>query len=179
MTQIGIKRCRPGDELALSLVGQATFLETFAGLLGGNDIIEHCQNQHSVENYRQWLNDTRYALWLAQLSPGEAPVGFLVVSPPDLPLNDTSKDLELKRIYLLSKFQGGGLGKRLIRTAVEHATDAGAERLLLGVYAGNENAIGFYRHIGFEQLGTRKFNVGGMSYDDNILGKRLDTEQNP
>ncbi len=175
MTQIEIKRCQSGDEFALSLVGQATFLETFAGLLGGTDIIEHCKNQHSVENYRQWLSDSRYALWLAQLNPGAAPVGFLMVSPPNLPLDDTSSDLELKRIYLLSKFQGGGIGKRLITTAIDHATDANAKRLLLGVYAGNTNAIGFYQHIGFEQLGTRKFNVGGMSYDDNILGKRLNT----
>ncbi len=175
MSHIEITRCQPGDEEALALIGQATFLETFAGLLSGADIIAHCRNQHSAGNYRTWLGDKQYALWLAHVSPGAAPVGFLMVSPPDLPLTDTTEDLELKRIYLLSKFQGGGLGKRLVSTAIDYAKTTSAKRLLLGVYAENKNAIGFYQHMGFEQLGTRKFNVGGVSYDDNILGKRLNT----
>jgi ribosomal protein S18 acetylase RimI-like enzyme len=99
----------------------------------------------------------------------------MVIAPPQLPLPDTAGDLELKRIYLLSKFQGGGLGKRLISTAVTHSSDAGAKRLLLGVYAQNEPAIGFYERLGFNKLGTRKFNVGAQEYDDYIMGLSLNT----
>lgn len=32
---VSIRRARAGDEEALALVGQATFLETFAGVLDG------------------------------------------------------------------------------------------------------------------------------------------------
>ena len=98
-----------------------------------------------------------------------------MVAPPNLPLDDTSEDLELKRIYLLSKFQGGGNGKQMMNTAVEHAANAGARRLLLGVYAKNHKAIRFYEHMGFEVVGTRQFNVGGRDYDDRILSKRINT----
>jgi ribosomal protein S18 acetylase RimI-like enzyme len=48
-----------------------------------------------------------------------------------------------------------------------------ARRLLLGVYAGNATAIGFYQHLGFRKLGTRKFTVGGKNYDDDIMGMSL------
>ena len=59
-------------------------------------------------------------------------------------------------------------------TAIAHARARHARRLLLGVYAGNAQAIGFYRHLGFEQVGTRQFNVGGGDYDDCILARPIE-----
>jgi ribosomal protein S18 acetylase RimI-like enzyme len=173
-TEVHVRRCAPGDEAALALVGQATFLETFAGILGGDDIIAHCAKAHAIELYRTWLADPGHALWLAESTPGNAPVGYMVIAPPQLPLPDTSGDVELKRIYLLGRFQGGGVGKRLVATAIAHSESVCARRLLLGVYAHNRPAIAFYERAGFDRLGSRKFNVGGQDYDDNIMGLTLD-----
>lgn len=167
--EIFIRRARPGDEDALALVGQATFLETFSGILDGGAIIEHCRHAHSADKYRHWLSDADAAVWLAEVTPGNAPIGYLVLARPELPAADVSRDLELKRIYLLGRFHGGGTGKRLLGQAVEHATSAGAARLLLGVYAGNASAIGFYQRQGFTNLTQRQFNVGGRAYDDNVM----------
>ena len=172
-TRSKVRPCAPGDEAALALVGQATFLETFAGILGGEDIVAHCTRAHAADLYRKWISDPEYALWLAESQPGNAPVGYMVVAPPQLPLPNTAGDLELKRIYLLGKFQGGGIGGRLVSTAIAHAAAAGARRLLLGVYAHNTPAIGFYERLGFSRIGNRKFNVGGTDYDDDIMGMTL------
>ena len=174
-TQTDLRPCIPGDEAALSLIGQATFLETFAGVLGGKDIVAHCAQAHAPELYRTWLADPGYALWLVELSPDQAPIGFMVVALPQLPLPDTAGDLELKRIYLLSKFQGGGLGRQLVSAAIAHSRSVHARRLLLGVYAHNHSAIGFYERFGFHKIGARKFSVGGKDYDDNIMGMSLNT----
>lgn len=170
-----LRRCVAGDEAKLCLVGQATFLETFAGILVGEDIVAHCTQAHAIEFYRSWVSDSTYALWLAECNPGNAPVGYMVLAPPQLPLPDTAGDIELKRVYLLDKFRGGGLGKRLVSAAITHCVNAGANRLLLGVYARNDAAIGFYERLGFRKLGTRKFIVGGKGYDDNIMGLSLNT----
>ena len=173
-TDIKVRRCTADDAEALALIGQASFLETFAGVLGGADIVSHCARAHTAEVYASWLADAAYQLWIAEVQPGEAPIGFMVVAPADLPLSDISgQDLEIKRIYILSKFHGGGIGKRLIKEAVHHARGHGIERLLLGVYAKNTSAIGFYEGSGFARLGRRKFKVGGRDYDDDIMGMRL------
>ena len=166
---ITIRRARPGDETALALVGQATFLETFSGVIDGAAIIAHCARAHSVAQYAQWLEDSDTAIWLVEVAPGNAPVGFMVVTGPDLPMADPSSDLEIKRIYLLSRFQGGGIGKRLLGHATAQAKSVGAARLLLGVYSGNAPALGFYRQQGFTNLTTRQFTVGGQIYDDYVL----------
>lgn len=170
---IRIRRCTSADAPALALIGQCTFLETYADVLEGAAIIAHCAKAHSLELYTAWLADPAYGLWLAE-APGGAPVGFMVVAPPDLPLHDVcEQDAEIKRIYLLSKFQGGGVGRRFLGEAMLYARERQATRLLLGVYAKNLAAIGFYQGNGFGKVGTRTFNVGGNLYDDFIMGRAL------
>jgi len=174
MQPIIIRRCVPGDEIALSIVGQATFLDTFAGVLAGKDIIGHCARQHSSEKYGAWLRDQDSAAWIAEVEPGEAPVGYLVVTKPDLPLADISPDdAEIKRVYLLNRFRGAGLGRRLMQEAETHARARGIRRLLLGVYSGNGAAISFYERLGYERVGERTFRVGDNIYHDFILGLSL------
>ena len=169
--QIVLRECVPGDEEALALVGAATFLETFAGLLEGPDILAHCRVQHGPTQYAVWLADPKYKLCLAELN--RAPVGFVVLSPPDLPVALTIDDIELKRIYLLYRFQGGGLGRRMLEWSVSRARALGRKRLLLGVKADNTAALAFYDRVGFVRIGERKFLVGSMLCDDYILSLSL------
>ena len=166
-----MRTCVPGDEEALALVGAATFLETFAGLLTGPDIVAHCRVQHAAHLYAAWLADAEYRLCVAEL--GGAAVGFAVLSPPDLPTVVTGEDMELKRIYLLHRFQGGGLGRALLHWSVEQAREMGKRRLLLGVKADNTAALAFYDRVGFVRIGERKFLVGSMLCDDYILSLAL------
>ncbi len=174
MQPIAIRRCAPGDESALSIIGQATFLDTFAGVLSGKDILGHCVRQHSSEKYEAWLRGAASAVWIAEIEPGAAPVGYLVLTKPDLPLADISpQDAEVKRIYLLNRFRGGGLGRRLMQEAEAHARSHGIRRLLLGVYSGNAAAISFYEKLGYRRVGERSFTVGDSTYHDFILALGL------
>jgi diamine N-acetyltransferase len=169
--EIVLRICVPGDEEALALVGAATFLETFAGLLEGPDILAHCRMQHAASQYAAWLADARYRLCLAELEG--APVGFVVLSPPDLPVAMTEQDIELKRIYLLHRFQAGGLGRRMVEWSIAQARSVKKKRLLLGVKADNTAALAFYDRVGFVRIGERKFLVGTMLCDDYILSLSL------
>ena len=168
---VDVRVCGPGDERALALIGQATFLDAFAGVLDGEDVLIHCETQHAPAVYKTWLADVRARLWLAEAAQGGAPVGYLVVAPASLPLPDLREhDLEVKRIYLLGRVQGTGLGRRLMNEAVTFAQQRGSRRLLLGVYGRNDRAIAFYERFGFTRVGTRRFRVGNHEYDDLILG---------
>lgn len=168
-----IRAARQGDAEKLAAVGQASFLETFAGILEGADILAHCARQHAPVLYADWLSKPEVGLWLAEAMPGGAPVGYVVTDAPSLPVPPQAGDVEIKRIYLLHRFQGGGLGFRLMSTALDRARGDGKRRALLGVYGKNEPAIAFYRKIGFEQIGERKFQVGGNWYDDVVLALSL------
>ena len=164
-----IREAGEDDVAALALIGAATFLETFAGILDGAAITGHCAAQHSEAAYRAYLASGARA-WLAEAQPGGAPIGFALVASPDLAVAEEG-DIELKRIYSLSRFHGSGLGAALMREAI--AAAQGHRRLLLGVYARNERALAFDRTQGFADLGTRRFNVGGKLYDDRVLARPL------
>jgi GNAT superfamily N-acetyltransferase len=170
---VTIRRCEAGDAPALSLIGQATILETYARVLPLSDLLHHCRVQHGEALYADWLGRSDHRLWLAETATG-APVGYMALTPADLPVPAGRKDVELRRIYLLHPFHGGGMGARMMRTAIEAATAAGFERLLLSVYSKNAQALGFYARQGFSQAGVQKFRVGANDYDDLVLSLRLD-----
>jgi len=166
----------PEDAERLSLIGAATFLESFADIIGGEAITAHCLKANSAESYRRHL-DTGAQAWLAEVEPGGAPIGYALLTQPDLP-GARDGDIELKRIYTLSRFHGGGLGAALMQAAVEAALARGAARLILGVYAGNDRALAFYAKQGFTRIGNRQFNVGGQICDDFVLARPLTLSEN-
>lgn len=171
---IEVRRCGVEDAERLALVGAATFLETYAGVIDVDDILAHCAQQNAPQRYATWLADARYAMWLAETPSGRAPVGFSMLSPPDLAtVAMQDGDLELKRIYLLHRFHGGGHGAALMQASIDGARARGAGRLLLGVYAENARALAFYARNGFVPIGERKFRVGGTDYYDLVLALDL------
>jgi GNAT superfamily N-acetyltransferase len=162
------------DAGALALLASATFLETFAGILQGHDIVAHCAREHRPARYTEWLARDDAALWLAEAEPGAAPVGYALLVPSDLPAaNPQRSDQELKRIYVLSRFHGTGLGAALLGAVAAAARSRGAGRLLLGVYAGNARALAFYVREGFRPVAERQFQVGTRTYDDRVLALEL------
>lgn len=170
---ISVRQARSGDQDALALVGAATFLESYAGVVDGGAIIRHCAERHTPEVYAQALETPGHALWLAERAPGAAPVGYLHLTQPDLPVETRPDDLEIKRIYVLASLHRSGLGRRFLDAAIDHAVAVDAKRLLLGVYKNNTRALAFYERMEFETVGTRQFDVGGRVYDDWVLALKV------
>lgn len=155
------------DVEALALVGAATFLDTFAGQLGGAALVAHCRRSHSAAFYRDALTAGSRA-WLAEAATGGAPIGFALAGRPDI-AGMVDGDVELKRIYSLSRWHGTGVGPALLQVVLEEYADA--PRVIVGVFNENERAIRFYRKHGFVQVATRQFDVGGTLYDDVVLAR--------
>lgn len=162
------------DAPALSLVAGATFLETFAPIISGDDIVAHVAANNSVEKFAAWVADADSRVWIAELDDTRAPVGYALLTAPDLPAIPTSaEDIELKRIYILSRYHGGGLAGRMMNAAIAEAQAMGKRRLLLGVYAANDRAIAFYRKQGFAIVGERRFQVGAGLFEDKIMARAI------
>jgi ribosomal protein S18 acetylase RimI-like enzyme len=169
------------DAPALALVGAATFLEAFTWMLPGADIIAHCAKHHIAAAYERYLEDPTTRITLATVTGG-APVGYTMLCTPELPTFDVlPADIELKRIYLFSRFRTAlvanapGLrpAQALLDAAVADARALGRNRLLLGTHANNTRAIAFYRRNDFIEAGTRTFQVGTQLCSDLIFAKTL------
>ena len=84
------------------------------------------------------------------MTDGETIIGTVAVRP----MND--KDCELKSLYLLEKYHGMGLGRKLLETAVRYASDSGYERMYLDSLSNSKRALKLYRMAGFRD--TEKYN---------------------
>jgi diamine N-acetyltransferase len=169
---VHVRACTPADAGALALVAQATFVETFGGVLAPADVAAHCVRKLGVPAHQAWLAEPEARLWLALL--GGFPVGYAGLAKPDLPSIETfATDTELRRIYVLKGQHGDGTGAALMQEALAEAQAMGKRRVVLGVYLQNARAIAFYGKQGFTPIGTRKFQVGGGFYDDLVLARDL------
>ena len=167
---LSIRRATADDAEALSVVGSATMLETYADRIPGQDIVAHCVRRHSVDVYAAWLADPAVAIWIAETA-WRAGVGYLVLMPAALPEPDPHPDdLEVQRIYLLSRYHGTSAGYALMNHAIAETKACGKRGLVLGVLKANTRAVAFYRRQGFVEIGTRVFRVGASVFDDYVMG---------
>lgn len=174
-----LRECGPGDAAALALVGSATFLEAYAGLLPAESILWHTATNHSEAAYTQLLGLPTTRAWVAEVPPTwaqgrGAPVGYAVLSAPDFaPDLVRPDDVELKRIYCFSRFHGVQVGQQLFDAALAAAAKAGARRVLLGVHRDNKRPLAFYARNGFVAVGARSFRLGDKVFDDFVLARTL------
>ncbi len=189
-----LRRATPADAPALALTGAATFFEAFTWMLPGPDILAHTLKHHTADAYAHYLADPSTRVTLAVTGPAVgfedqpgSPVGYVLLCTPELPtISVLPTDLELKRIYLFSRFRSAPVldaagspipnlrpAQALMDAAIADARSLGATRLLLGTHAGNLRAIAFYRRNGFTEAGTRTFQVGNQQCCDLIFAKSL------
>jgi ribosomal protein S18 acetylase RimI-like enzyme len=170
-----IRDATAADAGTLSLIGAASFLDAYAGFLDGDDIVAHCARVHTPAAYEALLADGASA-WLA--SDRGAPIGYAVLADNTLAVEEPRPgDVELLRIYVLSRYQRSGVGSALLRHAMRRARARTSPRLLLGMHAENARAHAFYAAMGFREIGRRRFLVGGTLHDDLILGLDLTLER--
>lgn len=170
MTPVIWRKASPDDAEALSYLGAATFLASFAFDHPGKPLIEHLKAEHSVAYYSAKLAHPDVDIVIGE-TPLGAPVGYVMLVPPEHPDLQQPGDWELKRIYLLGPWQGGGNGRALLQQAFDIATERNAKRLILAVYESNERAVAFYERAGFAQIGETVFMVGDTPFRDMVYAK--------
>jgi diamine N-acetyltransferase len=174
MSDPTIRRATPADAAALSVLGGATFLHAFAHDHPGEGLVTHITRSHSADYYADHLARSDETTWIVE-TPLGAPVGYAMLTPPEIEHPSDPEDLELKRLYLLGPWQSGGWGSRLIEAVESEARARGARRLFLCVYPQNHGARRFYARKGFADTGGRQtFMVGDVAFEDMIWVKPLD-----
>ena len=163
------RACRPGDERALSVVAQATILETYAGVTDGDDLITYVNAELTAADFSRMLQSDRVRAWIGETSAGKCAVGYAVaVSDEGVKLFSS---FELKRLYIFYRFHGNGLGRALMEEVLSFAKRENSERIWLQVHEANNHAIEFYKRVGFVQTGVDLFRAGEGSY--HVLTMKL------
>jgi diamine N-acetyltransferase len=168
MPEPSIRRADPTDAEAISAIGAATFVETFGHLYPPADLEVFLAEAYNLERTRADLADPAKASWIVEAG-GEV-VGYALAGPCGLPHPEVTPDCgELKRIYLKTAWQNGGLGARLFAETLAWLEAGGPRAVWLGVWSENHGAQRFYGRQGFEKVGEYGFAVGATVDHEYIL----------
>ena len=72
------------------------------------------------------------------------------------PVNE--KICELRKMYLLKKVRGKGLGKNMLNTAIHKAREKHYEKIILETISPLTRAISLYKQFGFKEITPREIN---------------------
>lgn len=170
-TEAVIRRAGPMDAGALARISAETFTETFGHLYPPADLAAFLSENYAVDRIAAYLDDPGSAAWLVEVDG--KPVGHALAGACGLPHPDVTPACgELKRLYLLKRWQGGGRGSRLLAAALAWLEAETSGDLWIGVWSQNLGAQRLYARMGFEKAGEYEFPVGATRDHEFILRRR-------
>lgn len=99
-----------------------------------------------------WWPSLREQYPIQDASTQDAQMIRQIHEPPQPPASILNRFPAELHIDLLPRVQGQGIGRKLMETALAKLRQVGISGVHLGVDALNTNAIGFYRHLGFQTV---------------------------
>ncbi|PLS17015.1 GNAT family N-acetyltransferase [Bacillus sp. M6-12] len=169
---INIKKCSREDLQTLQEVSIETFNDTFKAQNSPENMNAYLESAFNLKQLEKELSNISSQFFFVYFSNEVA--GYLKVNTNEAQSEGMGDDsLEIERIYIKNKFQKHGLGKYLLNKAMGIAMERNKKKIRLGVWEKNENAIAFYKKMGFVQTGAHSFDMGDEEQMDFIMTKSL------
>ncbi|MGV3464872.1 MAG: GNAT family N-acetyltransferase [Heyndrickxia sp.] len=167
-----IKQCTLQDLRELQEISYETFYETFKDQNSPENMNAYLEKAFNIKQLEKELSNISSQFFFIYFHHEVA--GYLKINTDDAQSEVMgSESLEIERIYIKSEFQKHGLGKCLLNKALEIAIEKNKQKIWLGVWEENENAIAFYKKMGFVQTGAHSFYMGDEEQTDLIMMKTL------
>ncbi|WP_066307950.1 GNAT family N-acetyltransferase [Bacillus sp. FJAT-29814] len=169
---IQINQCNLEDLRTLQEISIETFNETFKEQNSPENMAAYLERAFNLNQLEKELSNSSSQFFFVYFNNELA--GYIKVNIDDAQSEEMGDEsLEVERIYIKSKFQKHGLGKVLLNKAIEMATERNKKKIWLGVWEKNENALAFYKRLGFVQTGAHSFFMGDEEQTDFIMTKIL------
>ncbi|MFB4169668.1 GNAT family N-acetyltransferase [Virgibacillus sp. JSM 102003] len=169
---IVINECTLQDLKTLQEISYTTFNETFSDMNTEENMIAYLENAFNLERLEEEISSPYSNFFLIHYNGVLA--GYLKVNVNEAQTEDMGEEaLEIERIYIREQFQKHGLGKHLLDKSMEIAMKHNKKKIWLGVWEKNENAIAFYKKLGFVHIGSHAFYMGDEEQIDFIMTKTL------
>jgi ribosomal protein S18 acetylase RimI-like enzyme len=169
---INVKKCTNEEIRILQEISHETFHETFKHQNSPENMKAYLERAFNVKQLEKELSTLSSHFFIVYVNQEVA--GYLKVNTNNAQSEPMGEDsLEIERVYIKKKFQKHGLGQYLLNKAMEIAVESNKKKIWLGVWEKNENAIAFYRKMGFVQTGAHSFYMGDEEQTDFIMTKTL------
>lgn len=172
LSNLAIRRAGVDDARLLAIIGTVSFYEAYFEQDTPIDIANYLCDNFSVEQMTAELNDPNAAFFIALQN--EKAVGYAkLLSNAKAEGVSGSRPIELKRIYLVERVWGSGIGEALLSRCEDFGRSSGHDTIWLGVWQENQRGQRFYAKHGFSKVGTITFPYGDGAGINDVMEKEL------
>jgi ribosomal protein S18 acetylase RimI-like enzyme len=168
-----VRRAEPAETAEIAWLAALTFPLACPPGTSPATMAAHVATHLTPQHFADWATSSRHGLFVAR-ADGVVGYALLALGQPDghaereaLAAVTDGPVVELSKIYVHPHHQGDGTADLLMTAAVDDATRLlPGGTLWLGTNGRNGRAQAFYRRHGFDVVGTRTYDVGGVQHDD-------------
>lgn len=169
---IKLKKCTREDLEILQGISIETFNDTFKDQNTPENMKAYLEKAFDTKQLEKELSNRLSQFFFVYFN--EEVAGYLKVNTNEAQSEEMGDEsLEIERIYIKNEFQKHGLGKYLLNKAIEIAMELNKKKIWLGVWEENENALAFYKKMGFVHTDAHSFYMGDDEQIDHIMTKTL------
>ena len=167
-TPISIRKAGIEDNELIAALGRRTFFDSFAADNHPEDMDAYLDKAFSPNIQAAELAQPSSFFLIAEAKG--VPVGYArLAETPVPPCIDSSRPIQLMRLYACNERIGSGVGSALMSACIAQTRGREYDGIWLGVWSKNRRAIRFYRKWGFSEMGTQPFLLGNDRQTDLVL----------
>lgn len=170
--RIEIKEAGADDAQLISVLATATFYEAYFEQDESRNLANYIREAFDLEVIRTDLTDPDATFYIVYLDTKACGFAKLVKNSTADGVT-TRNTIELKRIYILERVLGKGVGSILLNHCLDESRRQGFETLWLGVWDENLKAQRFYDRHGFKQVGSVSMPYGAVVGTNFVMEKKL------
>lgn len=141
---------------------------TYEGILSKEQSDYMFEMMYAPESLRRQMEELHHCFFIVDANG--IPSGYLSIEKTG------ENTFNFQKIYTLPEMHGTGIGRFLVEQGLEYLAKRHGGLFAVELFVNRSNpAVGFYRHIGFRETGTRDYPIGhGYFMNDYIM--RLDVD---
>lgn len=165
------RRATAQDAHCLSVLATQVFLDTYATSGINTELANEVTTVLSKQTFLDRLDSSHVELFVAELAGNL--IGFVDLDSSTTCPNPSIAGLEVLRLYVQQPFHGRKVGRALISLAEDRAQRKAKGAVWLTAWVGNHHALGFYKALGYQDVGSMQYLIEAKAYENRVLAKAL------
>lgn len=167
-----IRLAKANDTLNIKYLKTQVWLHTYATKGLSSEYSEYLETDFTYENCLNSIHDKTRCCLVAEVDEhlvAYCEINFKAIHP------DSKQNIaEMTVLYVSEHFYAQGIGKALVLEAEKQLIAMGKSSYWLSCFIENQNAIDFYKHLGFKSNSSIYFTMGENSYENLVFLKVIE-----
>ena len=157
-----IHRASIEDRFLIHTLASQVWGNTYGKILTKEQLDYMFDMMYSPESILKQIKELKHLYFI--ISSDNIPSGYLSIEQKD---DDT---YIFQKIYAIPQTQGTGIGRYMIEQGVSYLKNIHPTPFKIELFVNRENpAVGFYKHLGFEEIATRDHHIGNGFYMNDYI----------